>query len=65
MLKKYGGVASKDVYKIVTGDTSWTYAGESERKQESTVRAFEDEANLTKVVCEKSNSKQMAACFFG
>ena len=32
MLKKYDVSASKDVYKIVTGDESWIYAYELESK---------------------------------
>ena len=45
MLKKYNGGASKDVYKIVTGDESWIYAYEPETKQQSTVWVFQDESN--------------------
>ena len=65
MLKKYNGGASKDVYKIVTGDESWIYAYEPETKQQSTVWVFQDEPNPTKVVRARSTSKQMVACFFG
>ena len=57
--------ASKDVYKIVTGDESWIYMYELESKQQSTVWAFEDESNPTKVVRARSISKQMVTCFFG
>lgn len=65
MLKKFDRGASKDVYKIVTGDESWIYAYEPETKQQSTVWVFEDEPNPTKVVRARSTSKQMVACFFG
>ena len=65
MLNKYNRGASKDVYKIVTGDESWIYAYEPERKQQSTVWVFQDEPNPTKVVRARSTSKQMVACFFG
>ena len=65
MLKKYDRGASKDVYKIVTGDESWIYAYEPETKQQSTVWVFQDEPNSTKVVRGRSTSKQMVACFFG
>ena len=61
----YDRGALKDVYKIVTGDKSWIYAYEPETKQQSTMWAFEDKPNPTKVVCGKSTSKQMVACFFG
>lgn len=64
MLKKYGRGASKDVYKIVTGDESWIYAYEPETKQQSTVWVFQDEPNPTKVTRSRSTSKQMVACFF-
>ena len=33
ILEKYNGCASKDIYKIVTGDESGIYAYEAERKQ--------------------------------
>ena len=42
MLNKYDDGASKDVYKIVTGDKSWIYAYEPETKQQSTMWEFED-----------------------
>ena len=63
MLQKYNGGASKDVYMIVTGDESWICAYEPETKP--TVGVFEDESSPTKVVRERSTSKQMVACFFG
>ena len=51
MLGKYDGGASKDVYKIVTSDKSWIYLYELEIKQQSTMWAFEDKPNPSKVVC--------------
>ena len=65
MLEKYDGGASKDVYKIVTGDESRIYAYEPETKRQSAVCIFEDVPNRTKIVRERSTSKQMVASFFG
>ena len=56
--KKYDGGASKDVYKIVTSDKSRNFAYAPETKQQSTMSAFEDKTNPTKVVCGKSTTKQ-------
>lgn len=64
MLKKFNRGASKDVYKIVTGDESWIYSYEPETKQQSTVWVFQGELNPTKVARARSTSKQMVACFF-
>lgn len=65
MLTKYDKGVSKAVYNICTGDESWIYAYEPETKQQSTVWVFQDEPNPTKVVRQRSTSKQMVACFFG
>ncbi|KAF7264150.1 hypothetical protein GWI33_000580 [Rhynchophorus ferrugineus] len=65
MLKKFNRGASKDVYKIVTGDESWIYSYEPESKQQSTVWVFQDKPNPTKVVRARITSKKMVACFFG
>ena len=65
MMEKYERGASKDVYKIDIGDKSWICGYEPETKQQSTVWAFEPEANPSKVVRGKITSKQMVACFFG
>ena len=46
---KYDRGASKDVYKIITGDESRIYVYEPETKQQS----IESEPNPTKVVCGK------------
>ena len=57
--------ASKHVYDIVTGDESWIYTYELERKQQSTIWVFQEEPNATKVVRARSTSKQMIICFSG
>ena len=64
MLKKYDGVASKDVCKIVTGHESWICAYEPETKQQFTVWVFEPEPKSTKVLCERSTAKQIGTYFF-
>ena len=56
MQAKYDGGASKDVYKIVTGEKPWIYAYEPETKQQSTMRDFESEPHPTKDVCLKIKS---------
>ena len=62
---KYDGGASKDVYKIVTGDESRIYAYEHKTKQQSNVWVFVLEPNPIEVVCGKISLKQMLAYFFG
>lgn len=64
MLYKFKNSASKDVYKIVTGDESWIYAYEPERKGQSVVWMFRYEEKPTKVTRSRSVAKQMVACFF-
>ena len=64
MLEKYDGGASKDVYKIVTGDESRICAYEPDTKQQSPGCVFELVPKPTKVVCGKITSKQIVACFF-
>ena len=56
-LEKYDGDVSKYVYKIVTGNESSICAYEPEKKQQSSVGAFEPQPNATKVICEKITSK--------
>ena len=63
MLKKYNGGASKDVYKIVTGDESRIFACGPATKQQSTVWVFEPKPNLTKVVCGKNHVKANGGLF--
>ena len=52
MLKKYDGVASKNVYEIVTVEESWICAYEPETKQQTTGWVIEPEPKSTKVVFE-------------
>jgi len=61
MISKYNCGASKAVYSIVTGDESWIYAYEPERKGQSTVWVFQSEAKPTKVVRSRSVKNQMVA----
>ena len=49
---------------IVTCDETWVYCYEPERKCQSQVWAFPDEAPPTKVVRGRSTGKQMVASFF-
>lgn len=64
MLERFGGGASKSVTDIVTCDETWVYCYEPERKCQSRVWTFEDEAPPTKVVRGRSTGKQMVATFF-
>ena len=48
MLEKYDGGASKDVYKIVTGDEKCICEYESQTKQQSIGWVLEPEPNPTK-----------------
>ena len=48
---KYDDGALKNVYKLATDDKSFIYAFEPETKPQSTMWAFEDKPNPTKVVC--------------
>ena len=57
--KKHDGSASKDVYKLVTGDESWICAYELETNQQSTVLVFELEPNQMKVICGKVTSNPL------
>ena len=50
IIKKFNAGASKEVYKIITGDKSWIYGYEPEQKQQSAVWVFQNEPNPTKVV---------------
>ena len=54
MISKYNCGASKAVYNIVTGDESWIYSYEPERKGQSAVWVFQCEAKPTKVVRSRS-----------
>lgn len=54
MLKYYDPGASKNVYKIVTGDKSWIFAYNPDIKQQSTMWLFKDESN-SRLSCRKCN----------
>ncbi|XP_050678571.1 uncharacterized protein LOC126974898 isoform X2 [Leptidea sinapis] len=54
---------SNAVYNIVSGDESWIYSYEPERKHQSAVCVFEDEVKPTKVVRSRSVSKKIVAMF--
>lgn len=62
-LKRFNGGRSKAVYNIVSGDETWIYSYEPERKHQSAVWVFEDEVKPTKVVRSRSVSKKMVASF--
>lgn len=62
-LKRFNVGKSKAVYNIVSGDESWIYSYEPERKHQSTVWVFDDEVKPTKVVRSRSVSKKMVASF--
>jgi [histone H3]-lysine36 N-dimethyltransferase SETMAR len=64
MIKKFDEGRSKRVNEIVTGDETWIYSYDPETKQQSTVWVFEEEPPPTKVVRDRSTSKQMVAVFF-
>lgn len=64
MIDRFRKGASNAVYNIVTGDESWIYSYEPERKSQSAVWVFQDEENPTKVVRSRSVAKKMVACFF-
>lgn len=63
ILKCYNGGKSKAVYNMVSGDESWIYSYEPERKHQSAVWVFDDEVKPTKVVRSRSVSKKMVASF--
>lgn len=64
MINKYKNGKSKNVYDIVTGDESWIYEYEPERKCQSTVWVFQFENAPTKILQTRSVGKKMVACFF-
>lgn len=64
MLNGFEGGASRKVNYIVTGDESWIYAYEPERKGQSAVWVFRSEDKPTKVIRSRSVAKKMVACFF-
>lgn len=62
-LQRFNGGKSKAVYNIVSGDESWIYSYEPERKHQSAVWVFAGEIKPTKVVRSRSVSKKMVASF--
>lgn len=62
-LKRFNGGTSKAVYNTVSGDESWIYSYEPERKHQSAVWVFEGEVKPTKVVRSRSVSEKMFASF--
>lgn len=65
MIKKFNGGQSLAVYNIVTGDETWVYCFEPERKSQSAEWVFPFEDLPTKVKKSRSIGKQMVASFFG
>ena len=65
MIQKFKLETAKSVYNIITVDKTWIYSYDPETKQQSTVWVLPDEPNPTKVVCSRSTSKKMIACFLG
>lgn len=63
VLNRFDGGKSNAVYNIVSGDESWIYSYEPERKHQSAVWVFEGEIKPTKVVRSRSVSKKMVASF--
>ena len=64
-LDRFRRGSSNLVYNIITGDETWVYCYDPEKKQQSAVWVFENESAPTKVVREKSRNKKMVASFFG
>ncbi|CAG9132342.1 unnamed protein product [Plutella xylostella] len=62
-LQRFNGGSSNAVYNIVSGDESWIYSYEPERKHQSAVWVFEGEVKPTKVIRSRSVSKKMVASF--
>lgn len=62
-LQRFDRGSSNAVYNIVSGDESWIYSYEPERKHQSAVWVYEGEAKPTKVVRSRSVSKKMVASF--
>jgi histone-lysine N-methyltransferase SETMAR len=63
MLQKFDGGKSRSVSQIVTGDETWIYTYEPEKKSQSQVWMFPDEERPTKVVRNRSVGKRMVATF--
>ena len=63
-LRKFDGERSPRVWDIVTGDETWVYQYDPEKKQQSAVWVFLDENPPVKFKRNRSATKQMIACFF-
>lgn len=63
MLRKFDGGKSRSVSQIISGDETWIYTYEPERKSQSQVWMFPNEEPPTKVVRCRSVGKQMVATF--
>jgi len=63
MLKKFDEGKSRRVSEIISGDESWIYSYEPEKKGQSQVWVFPDEQAPTKVVRNRSTGKRMVASF--
>jgi histone-lysine N-methyltransferase SETMAR len=63
MLKKFDNGRSRLVSQILTGDETWIYMYEPERKFQSQVWVFPDDEAPTKVVRDRSVGKRMVATF--
>ena len=64
MLRKFDGGRSPRVWDIVTGDETWVYQYDPDTKQQSAVWVFPDENPPVKFKRNRSDAKQMIACFF-
>lgn len=64
MLRRFKGGQSNAVFDIVTGDETWIYCYEPEKKESSKEWVFPGEANPTKLKRGRSVGKQMVASFF-
>jgi [histone H3]-lysine36 N-dimethyltransferase SETMAR len=62
-LERFNEGASNHVYSIVSGDESWIYTYEPERKTLSTISTLNNELKPTKVTRSRSTSKKMIASF--
>lgn len=65
IIEKFNGGESLAVYNIVTGDETWVYCFEPERKSQSAEWVFPFEELPTKVKKSRSTGKKMVASFFG
>lgn len=63
-LEKFNGGTSNLVWNIVTGDESWIYCYEPEKKSQSAQWVFRTEPNPTKIRRIRSAGKKMIASFF-